>query len=153
MQGLKKQCFAKCRAAGSAGPGKEKGAVAVELALVLPVFLLLVLGIFEFGRAFNIQVSLSQAARESARYAAIHASETTYTNGAAQAVGVAAAPSVPLTNSDIGISYSTGSSCAAGVNVVSTVTYATGFITGLEKLIGVSQPFTIRGVGVMRCGG
>lgn len=159
MQGLKKQGPAAWGVAGHSKSGKEKGAVAVEFALVLPVFLMLVLGIFEFGRAFNIQVSLTEAARESARYVAIHASDAGFTVGAAQAAGVAAAPSVPLTNSNVRVSYSTGSSCPADVNVlstvnvISTVTYSTGFITGMEKLIGVSQPFTIRGVGVMRCGG
>lgn len=132
---------------------KEKGAVAVEFAIVLPVFLLLVLGIFEFGRAYNIQVSLSEAARESARYMAIHANEPGFSVGAAQSAGVGAAPSVPLTNGDVAMSYSSGTSCAAGVNVISNVSYSTGFLTGLENLIGVSQPFTLRGVGVMRCGG
>ncbi len=42
----------------------ESGAAAVEFALVVPILLLLVLGIIEFGRAYNIQNSLSAAARE-----------------------------------------------------------------------------------------
>lgn len=134
------------RVGGCFVSGREKGAVAVEFALILPVFLVLVLGIFEFGRAFNIQVSLSQAARESARHAAIGFSASD-----AQAIGVAAAPSVPLDPGDVDIAYSSGSACAADVNVTSTVTYETGFLTGLEKLIGVSQPFTLTGIGVMRC--
>jgi Flp pilus assembly protein TadG len=146
------------RAAGGSGSGKEKGAVAVEFALVLPIFLMLVLGIFEFGRAFNIQVSLSEAARGSARYAAVHSSDAGFSEGPAQAAGVTAAPSVPLTASDVVISYrkldgSTAAACASGVNVVSTISYPTGFLTGLEQLIGVSQPFIITGKGVMRCGG
>lgn len=132
---------------------KEKGAVAVEFAIVLPVFLLLVLGIFEFGRAYNIQISLSEAARESARYMAIHAKDAGFSVGAAQSAGVSAAPSVPLKTSDVAMSYSSGSFCAEGVNVISNVSYSTGFMTGLEKMIGVSQPFTLKGVGVMRCGG
>lgn len=138
--------------------GQDKGAVAVEFALVVPVFVMLVLGLFEFGRAFNIQVSLSEAARESVRYAAVHSADADFTVGAAQAAGVAAAPTVPLQKTDVVISFrnpdsSSAGSCAAGVNVISTVTYRTGFLTGLEKLIGVSQPFTVNGKGVMRCGG
>lgn len=132
---------------------KDHGAVAVEFALVLPVFILLVFGIVEFGRAFNIQVSLSEAARESARYAAIHASEAGFNVSAAQNAGVAAAPTVPLVASDVVISYSSGSGCAINTNVISTVKYSTGFLTGFEKLIGAAQPFTLKGVGVMRCGG
>ncbi|WP_411373896.1 TadE/TadG family type IV pilus assembly protein [Arthrobacter sp. MPF02] len=135
------------------GCAGDKGAVAVEFALVLPIFLILVLGIFEFGRALNIQVSLSEAARESTRYVAVHHGDAGFSVGAAQSAGVAAAPSVPLKTSDVTISYSSGSACATGVNVISTVRYSAGFMTGLEKLIGVSQPFTIAGKGVMRCGG
>lgn len=153
MESLKKLGPAASRHPGRTRRGKEKGAVAVEFALVLPVFLLLVLGIFEFGRAFNIQVSLSQAARESARYVAVHAYDTGFDVEAAKGLGVAAAPSVPLQKTDIVISYSAGSACAAEVNVISTVTYPTGFITGLDKLMGASQPFTLKGKGVMRCGG
>ena len=51
---------------------RDRGAAAVEFALVLPLLLLLVLGIFEFGRVFNIQISLSNAAREGARHMAVH---------------------------------------------------------------------------------
>lgn len=149
---------ARLRRSGRTGSDKEKGAVAVELALVLPIFLVLVLGIFEFGRGFNIQVSLSEAARESARYAAVHALTAGFSVGAAQNVGVAAAPSVPLSAGDVGISYrnldgSAAATCATGVNVVSTVSHSTGFLTGLEKLVGISKPFTVTGTGVMRCGG
>ncbi|WP_427006587.1 TadE/TadG family type IV pilus assembly protein [Pseudarthrobacter sp. H2] len=149
---------ARRRAAGRSGSGKEKGAVAVEFALVLPIFLMLVLGIFEFGRGFNIQVSLSEAARESARYAAVHSSDTGFSVGDVQNAGVAAAPSVALTAANVGITYrnldgTAAASCAAGVNVVSTISFPTGFLTGLERLLGVSQPFTVTGIGVMRCGG
>ena len=45
----------------------ERGAAAVEMALILPVLLLLVGGIIDFGRAFNAQMTLTQAAREGAR--------------------------------------------------------------------------------------
>ncbi|MHB0967281.1 MAG: TadE/TadG family type IV pilus assembly protein [Bellilinea sp.] len=42
----------------------------VEFALAFPVFLLIVLGIFEFGRLFIIYTSVYAAAREGARYGA-----------------------------------------------------------------------------------
>jgi Flp pilus assembly protein TadG len=129
---------------------RERGAVAVEFALVLPIFLLLVLGIFEFGRAFNIQVSLSEAAREAARYAAIHQSDSTYTVGAAQAAGVAAAPSVDLDPGDITVSSSGTSPC----NVVVTISYNTPWMTGFPGLVpGMPAELGVSGKGVMRCGG
>jgi Flp pilus assembly protein TadG len=132
----------------------EAGAVAVEFALVLPIFLALVLGIAEFGRAFNTQVSLTEAGREAARYAAIHCSETGYSASNAQAAGVAAAPSVALIPANIGISYSGTGTCSAGNNAVVTVTYTTPWMTGFPALIpGMPANLSIQGKGVMRCGG
>jgi Flp pilus assembly protein TadG len=133
---------------------REAGAVAVEFALVLPIFLALVLGIAEFGRAFNIQVSLTEAAREASRYAAIHCTEAGYSASNAQAAGVAAAPSVGLNASDIGIGYSGTGTCSDGNNAVVTVSYTTPWMTGFPSLIpGMPASLTIQGKGVMRCGG
>lgn len=50
-----------------------KGQSSVEFALVLPVLILLLLGIMEFGRIFAGYLELQNAARDGARYAAIHA--------------------------------------------------------------------------------
>jgi len=41
----------------------------VEFALVLPFFLALVVGIFDFGQAYNLKQKLNNAAREGARFA------------------------------------------------------------------------------------
>src|SRR6266550_3300335 len=46
---------------------RERGVAIVEAALVLPVFFLLVLGIFEFGVMFSAYHSMEGAAREGAR--------------------------------------------------------------------------------------
>ena len=43
----------------------------VEFALVLPLFALLLCGIIDFSRAFNVQLTLSDAAAEGARMLAI----------------------------------------------------------------------------------
>ena len=48
----------------------ERGAVAVEFAILLPVFLLLVFGIMDFGHAFYMKQMVSNASREGARYGA-----------------------------------------------------------------------------------
>lgn len=45
----------------------ESGQSVVEMALILPVFLLLLLGLLEFGMAFDHLISLSYATREGAR--------------------------------------------------------------------------------------
>jgi Flp pilus assembly protein TadG len=53
------------------GRAIDRGAAAVEFALVLPVLLLLVMGIMDYGRFFFDSVSLRQGAREAARQAVV----------------------------------------------------------------------------------
>jgi Flp pilus assembly protein TadG len=47
----------------------ERGAAAVEMALVMPILVLFIGGIIDFGRAFMSQVILTNAAREGTRWA------------------------------------------------------------------------------------
>jgi Flp pilus assembly protein TadG len=49
---------------------KERGANLVEMALILPILLLLLAAIADFGRAFNSYIVIINAAREGARFAA-----------------------------------------------------------------------------------
>ena len=51
---------------------RESGQSMVEFALVLPVLLLLLCGIVDFGWIYYNQITLNNAAREGARYAVIH---------------------------------------------------------------------------------
>ena len=50
----------------------EAGQSMVEMALVLPILLILVGGIMDFGWLFYNKLALTNAAREGARYAVIH---------------------------------------------------------------------------------
>ena len=54
--------------------GKREGAAMVELAAVLPVFMLTLIGIVEFGRAMSVAQLLNAAAREGCRAAIIDGS-------------------------------------------------------------------------------
>jgi TadE-like protein len=54
------------------GPkGREKGVELVEMAFVLPLLLVLLLGIIYFGRAYDIYQTITRAAREGARQAVL----------------------------------------------------------------------------------
>ena len=52
----------------------EKGAALIEAAITVPIILLISVGIFEFGRAYQTMQVLTNAAREGARIAVITAS-------------------------------------------------------------------------------
>ncbi len=49
----------------------EEGAELLEMALVLPILLMLLLGIIAFGRAYDIYQTITRAAREGARQAVL----------------------------------------------------------------------------------
>ena len=53
----------------------ELGQALVEMALILPILLMLLLGIFEFGRAWNTKQVITDAAREGARLAVVQNKE------------------------------------------------------------------------------
>lgn len=73
----------------------RRGAALVEMALVLPIFFAVVLGIIEFGRAMMVGQMVTNAAREATRLAIIDGSTnttvTTWINSFLnQSLGVAA---------------------------------------------------------------
>ncbi|WP_432393624.1 TadE/TadG family type IV pilus assembly protein [Pseudarthrobacter sp. L19] len=119
----------------------ERGAVAVEFALLAPVLVMLLLGIMEFGRAYNVQVSLSSAAREGVRVMAINnnpsAARTAVKNAATQLQPA-------LTDANITVAPS---QCTAGSQVTVTISYT------LSTMTGIAGPFPMSGKGVMLCGG
>jgi len=53
------------------GRGSAGGQALVEFALILPVILLLVVGVLEFARAWNLHQVMTDAAREGARRAVL----------------------------------------------------------------------------------
>jgi Flp pilus assembly protein TadG len=123
--------------------GREDGAAAVEMALILPVLLIVVFGIIEFGFAFNAQIALTQAVREGVRVGAI-----------------GEAPSETLMGTRMGEAYIGVTGAAPTVeNAVACApddTDGQAELTGAiayETPIGRFGPFTLRATAVMRCGG
>jgi Flp pilus assembly protein TadG len=60
----------------------ERGQALVEFALILPIILLLVVGMLEFARAWNLHQVMTDAAREGARRAVL--ADTKAVNGQTQ---------------------------------------------------------------------
>ena len=52
--------------------GGSRGQGMVEFALILPLLLLLMMGIIEFGYVFTVYTGIFNAAREGARYGVVH---------------------------------------------------------------------------------
>lgn len=127
------------KSAGTRSFHDDSGAAAVEFAFVLVLLVSLLMGIIDFGRAFNAQLTLQHAVREGVRVLAI-------TKDAGQAVDatVAAAQStVPLADADV-----TTTACTAGEQTSVTAAHTFQFST---PLIGTS--LNLNATGVMRCGG
>jgi len=86
--------------------GQSTGAVLVEFALTLPILILIVVGIFDFGRAFQEWVVVTNAAREGARMAVLPGSYSVpdiqaRVASVLKAGGVTAAPTTLVTNDSV----------------------------------------------------
>jgi Flp pilus assembly protein TadG len=120
----------------------DRGAAAVEFAIIAPVLILLLFGIVEYGLVFNAQLQVTGAAREAARTMAVGGDVPTAQSAA---IASTAALSPALTTANVTFSEPT---CLAGTDVKATVAYDKPFITGL---FGATVHLT--GVGTYRCQG
>ena len=119
----------------------ERGAAAVEFAILLPLLLMLVLGTIEFGRAYNAQITLTNAARDGVRVMAI-ANDPAGAKTAAVSAAASVSTSIPISS----VTLSTDT-CTAGSQVTLTISY------NLSTITGIAGPFPMTGKGVMLCGG
>jgi hypothetical protein len=76
----------------------QKGAAAVEFALIAPILFMLIFAIFEFGTGYSRYLAITHAAREGARLAAVGK----YDENAVRARAYPASPTI------ISISYPAG---------------------------------------------
>jgi Flp pilus assembly protein TadG len=127
----------------------DRGAAAVELALLLPVLLLVVFGLIDLGRALNAQITLTQAAREGARLAALSESNVVSRTQAA-ATGLSGV-TVTVTACPSG----SGPTSDATVQVSYPFTFVTP-VGALAKLFGsttLGSSLTLTATEVMACEG
>ena len=120
----------------------QHGAIMVEFALVAPVFLALLLGIVEFGRASWVLLGLQQTAIVGARCMALPqstcASDTTYTYNAVKTTAyiqqVANQWGVSLSSADI--AQNNAANCG-GENGFSEVSLAINFESVVPRLLNI----------------
>lgn len=135
---------------------RDRGAAAVEMALVLPILLLVLFAMVDFGRAYNMKIELSQAAREGARVIALGG-----TGSEAQARAVLALGGSTGVTSTSTSCLPAGSQLNGSFTVNRTFTYLTPLGPIANTALGVTSSTLpgagdsrlLRATGVMRCAG
>jgi Flp pilus assembly protein TadG len=143
--------------------GSESGGALVELAVVLPMLLVIFAGVVDFARVFYTSISLTTAARAAAQYGS--ASRTNSFNvaemqamaGAAGMTGVTAVASRTCrcaTDDGPAADFCTSpeeASCVGQHRVITvTVTASKTFTTFMDLLPGVSGSFQLSRSATMR---
>ncbi|MBA3022216.1 TadE/TadG family type IV pilus assembly protein [Propionicimonas sp.] len=135
---------------------RERGAAAVEFALVLPILVVILLGVIDFGLAMNAQAITANAAREGARTASLGGTAAE-TKAAAKSATVSllntsgSNPTVTVTCREPG-----GSACPSGYDtdreaggtVIVTVSYVYTWIS--PAVLGLPGTTTINKTSEMR---
>lgn len=106
---------------------RNEGQAAVEMALILPILVVLVLAIAQFGIAFNYYLTLTDAARAGARKAAVARITGDAGGASAQALVMTDASSVP--------------------GVFATVTSTNWNVPGSDVVVTATAPYSINILG------
>jgi Flp pilus assembly protein TadG len=123
----------------------ERGANIVEAAIVIPLLVLLLIGVVDFGRAYFAYITIINAAREGANWGVLHP--------ATEACGKALAEAQDLTSQGLtpNCTYTCSGGCAANTPIMVTMEVdfplILGSIVGRPNIpITYSVTFPIRGV-------
>lgn len=111
----------------------------IELALLIPMLLVVVVGIFDLGRVYFSTIALVSAAREGARYLSVHPGDISNTppfiSTIYVAIDEAGNAGIPLTESQVTVSCTNSddepSECDGAHPAIVTVTYDFDLILGL----------------------
>ncbi|ALV44531.1 hypothetical protein MB46_02350 [Arthrobacter alpinus] len=120
----------------------ERGAAAVEFALVVPMLMAIVFGIIVCGQAFTMQIAVTQAGRAAVRSMAV--SELT-DSAAAKSAAIALANSNKVGGATFSYSFSQ--------DLCQPKTAMTVTVTTTVNGIGLLPDFNLSGIGSMQCGG
>jgi Flp pilus assembly protein TadG len=133
---------------------EESGQSAVEFALVMPLLLLFLVGIIEFGRGWNDHQVITDAAREAARKCVISDNATTTTavenvaKNALSAAGINPAPPVAITVAPAFVAGAqpTGTPCTVSIQLPYTFTFLGPLMrwTTGQRTVNLRTTFTMR---------
>jgi len=103
-----------------------------ELAMVLPILVVLILGIAQFGIAFNNYVTLTDSARAAARKGAVSRNSSSPTSDC-QNAGYAAGGNLKNPGSDFKVQCSSSWSIGSDVTVTATYPYSISLLGWVVK--------------------
>lgn len=132
----------------------DRGASAVEFALVVPFLILLIIGMVNFGAVLSQQLSLGNAARQAARYAVVDG--PTCTDVESQARGALGAPGMTSSAPTYALSGGscpkpcTGSATRTDQNVTVTLSYNSQWIVPFP-IPGLGTGINLQAKGKFRC--
>lgn len=122
----------------------NRGQALVEFALMLPIFIILLMAIIDFGRVIHEYLVVSTAAHEGARSMAIWDSEAT-----ARTSVMRVASSLPTSGGTVNIVINTAEPRTTGAPVEVRVSHNVRIFTPLIQKF-LPDPFTVTGVAVNR---
>ena len=128
-------------------PASDRGAVAVEFALILPLLLVILFGIVQFGITFNRQQGIHAAAREGARIGSLPGT----TSAEIEDRVMDALDGVPLASTPtVTISPAAGRPCSAGAGSATVIVTVEAETTLEIPLWGVAT-VDLQSTGEFRC--
>jgi Flp pilus assembly protein TadG len=124
----------------------------VEFAIIFPIFILLMVGMFDLGRVVWVNNTLATAAREAARYAIVHGEKSTCPAGPAAAGTVIDPTCTDPTSPSRQAIKDVAHKWAAGTSANVTVSVCYGIVTtcaGDVDQVSNPAPDNSRGTQVM----
>ncbi|MGC9469170.1 MAG: TadE family protein [Anaerolineae bacterium] len=119
---------------------REAGQSLVEAALALPVIVMLMLGLLDFGRAYYALVSLKDAADEGAAYASMNPSDIL---GIRRRASEASRQLVPIEPNDVDVIYPPY--IHAGASITVTTRFALELYTPFANVFVPDNELVLRG--------
>jgi Flp pilus assembly protein TadG len=106
---------------------RERGQSLMELALITPVFLILALGVFDYGRVYFAYVSVTNGARTGADYASVNPTQAADLDGirAAALTETNELLDTSASNPDVSVSPGTDANGIAYADVTVSYTFNT----------------------------